>query len=104
MVDAVLTRERRAHGRAAHFPPRVVALAALDERAKALVVLMAGGATLEVCPQPGHPFGCRLPLQLELDVLVEALEALVAENLRLGGSEQPLEGVVVRVPVHDLLR
>jgi hypothetical protein len=76
----------------------------LDEGAEALVVLAAGGAALEVRAQPGDPFVCRLPLQLELDVLVEALEALVAKNLRLARSEQPLEGVVVRLPVHDLLR
>ena len=45
--------------------------------------------------QLGDPLVRRLALDSsELDVLVEPLEALVAENLGLGRSEQPLEGVV----------
>ena len=39
-------------------------------------------------------------VQLELDVLVELFEALVAEQLGLGRAEQPLQGVVVRVLAH----
>src|SRR5215210_917455 len=81
-----------------------VRLAALEERAQALVVLVAGRAALQVGAQPWNPLVGRLALELELDVLVEPLEALVAENLRLGRSQQPLEGFVVHVPVHDRLR
>ena len=40
-------------------------------------------------------------LELELDVLVEPFEALVAEQLESCRAEQPLQGVVVWVLVHD---
>jgi hypothetical protein len=43
-------------------------------------------------------------LELELDVLVELLEALVAEQLRLGGAEQSLQGLVMNVLGHVGLR
>src|SRR5688500_13550250 len=75
---------------------------ALDELAQAVVVLVAGGAALEVGPHARDPGVSLRALELELDVLVEPLEALVAEQLRPGGAEQPLQAVVVSVLVHDL--
>ena len=56
---------------------------------------MAGRAALEVGAHARDPVVGVRALKLELDVLVELLEALVAEQLGLGGAEQPLEGVVV---------
>ena len=43
---------------------------------------------------PGIALVRRRPCELELDVDVELLEALVAENLRPGGAEQLLDRVV----------
>ena len=74
--------------------PLVVWLAFLDERAKTVVVIVAGGTALEVGAHPGDlVVGCRAP-ELEVDVLVEFLEALFAKQLAVGRAEQPLENVV----------
>src|SRR5919201_5725596 len=62
-----------------------------DERAQALVLLAAGGAAVEVGAQSGHDRVRVLAGELELDVLVELREALVAADLRRRGPEQPSE-------------
>ena len=46
------------------------------------MVLAAGGAALQVLAQPGQPRIGVLAGELEVDVLVEQLEALLAADLR----------------------
>ena len=58
------------------------------EVAQALVVLVAGRAALQVLAHPGHRASASAPAQLELDVLVEQLEALLAADLGAGRAEQ----------------
>src|ERR671930_21317 len=53
-------------------------LLAADERAQALVLLAAGGAAVEVRPQPGRRGVRVLARELELDVAVELGEARAA--------------------------
>src|SRR5918994_2814818 len=70
-----------------------------DERAQALVLLPAGGAAFEVRPEArdgGVGVGSD---QLQLDVTVEQLEALVAADLGLRGSEQTAD-CRLRVGLH----
>src|SRR5215213_11201131 len=65
-----------------------------QERAEALALLAAGGAAVEVLAHPGYR-GVRVArLELQLDVLVEALEALVAADVRPGRAEQPPQAIV----------
>ena len=66
-------------------------LLAADERAQALVLLAAGGATLEMGAKPRDRGVRVLARQLELDVLVEEREALVAAHLGPARAEQPAE-------------
>jgi hypothetical protein len=66
-----------------------------------VVVLVAGGAALEVRAHPRDSIICVCTLQLELYVLVDFLEALVAEQFGLGRAEQSFEGVVIHALVHD---
>jgi hypothetical protein len=55
---------------------------ARDELAQAGVILVAGGAALEVGAHPGHAGVGVLAGELEVDVLVEQLEALLAADPR----------------------
>src|SRR5919108_288977 len=64
------------------------------ELAQALVLLMARGAAFEM---RAHARDLRVrgaASQLQVDVLVELLEALVAVQLRPGRPEEPLDGPV----------
>src|SRR5215211_1622926 len=66
-------------------------LLAAHERAKALVLLAAGGAADKVGAQTGdRGVGVRTG-ELQLDVAVELLEALVAADLGLRRPEQPAQ-------------
>jgi hypothetical protein len=58
----------------------------LDELAQAVVVLVAGGAALDMGAHARDPVVGPCASELELDVLVEVLEALIAEQLRLRGG------------------
>jgi hypothetical protein len=69
-------------------------LRAVEELSQAFVVLVAGGTALEMRAHAGHPAAGVRTVRLELDVLAELVEALVAEKLRPGGAEQPLQRVV----------
>src|SRR5262245_23814737 len=80
-------QERRSSSRDAASAVAVVC----DERPQALVLLAAGGAAFEVGAEAGELAVCVTPGELELDVPVELLEALVAADLRVGGSEQAAE-------------
>ena len=74
--------------------PALEVLLAADERAQALVLLAAGGAAGEVGAQPGNGrvgVGAR---ELELDVPVELVEALVAADLGRGRAEQAAESLL----------
>src|SRR6186997_2798188 len=62
-----------------------------DEVAEAAEVLSAGGATVEVRPHPWDPRLRRLPGEIQLDVAVELLEALLAGQLRRTGAEDSAE-------------
>src|SRR4029450_6357629 len=63
-----------------------------DEGLEALVVLPAGRAAGEVRPEAGQ-LGVRItPGELQFDVPVQVVEALVASDLRPGGTEQPAHG------------
>ena len=60
-----------------------------QQRREAVVVLAAGRAALEVRAHARHD-GVRVAARaLELNLAVELLEALLAGQLRAGGSEQP---------------
>ena len=65
---------------------------------------MAGRAALEVGTHARDPVIGFRTVELELDVFVELLEALVAEQLGLGGAEQLLDGSVVLALVMISLR
>ena len=66
-------------------------LLAAYERLQALVLLAAGRAAREVCPQP-RKLGVGVPAgNLELDEAIELLEALVAAYFRPGRPEDPVE-------------
>src|SRR4051794_33171219 len=65
-----------------------------DERAKAVVLLGAGGAAAQMGSQRGHRSFGVAQHELAVDVDVELLEALVAGGLRSGGAKQPVESVV----------
>jgi hypothetical protein len=52
------------------------------------VILVAGGTALEVSAHAGQAGVGVLAGQLELDVLVEELEALLAADLGIGRSDQ----------------
>src|SRR6185436_9883369 len=82
VVLAVKRADVSAPSRAPQRSARVARAVAADQLAQALVVLAAGGAALEVRAHPGHPGLGVLTGELELDVLVEALEALLAADLR----------------------
>src|SRR3954451_6727934 len=77
-----------------------------DEVAQAVVVLVAGRAALQVGLHAGqHGVGVRAG-ELELDVLVEQLEARFAADLGVGGAQQLgdqlaglMVGAHVRLPV-----
>jgi hypothetical protein len=69
---------------------------ALDEGTEAEVLLVAGLAALEVRAHAGDQLvgaAAALP-ELELDVAVELLEALLAAQLGAGRPEQASQGVV----------
>src|SRR5262245_33022993 len=70
---------------------RLQRLLAADERAQALVLLAAGRAAGEMSAQPRDRRVGVCAGELQLDVAVELLEALVAADLRLGRPEQPPE-------------
>src|SRR3712207_2079503 len=78
-------------------------LLAADERAEALVLLAAGRAADQMGPQAGDRgvgVGAR---ELELDVAVELLEALVAADLGLGRAEQPAKRLLEIRSLHHVL-
>ena len=65
----------------------------LDQRSQAAVVLVAGPASVEMCPHPRYAsIGVR-PVQLQPDVAIERLEALLAAQLGPLGAEQALEDI-----------
>ena len=70
---------------------RLQRLLAADERAQAFVLLAAGGATVEVGAQPGNREVGVMTRELELDVPVELLEALLAADLWAVGAQEPVE-------------
>src|SRR3954452_11688808 len=70
-------------------------LARVEERGEALVVLAAGGAPVQVRAHAGNGQLGVAPGQLELDVAVEVLEALLAAELVAGGPEQAVDDPVV---------
>src|SRR4051794_41577924 len=70
------------------------------ERAQALVLLAAGGAARQVRCHPWDPLVGGCADQLELDVDVERLEALVAAELGRGRAQQAREGLIGGVLVH----
>ena len=70
-------------------------LALLHERTQARVLLLAGGTALKVGPHSRNVLVGGHALEFEVDVLIELLEALVAEQLRIGGAEQPFQDGVV---------
>jgi hypothetical protein len=65
-----------------------------DERAETFVLFAAGWAAGEVRAQAGNGGVCVRARDFELDVAVELLEAFVAADLRLGGSEQIAQGLL----------
>ena len=72
----------------------------MHEVAQTLVVLVAGGTALEM---GAHAWDSGVGLstaELELHVLVEFLEAPVAEQFGICRAEQPLENLVVAALVH----
>src|SRR4051812_7015672 len=73
------------------------AVGARDELPQALVILAAGGTTLEVSAHAGQTGIGVLAGQLEIDVLVEKLEALLTADLRAGRSEHAGDQVAVGV-------
>src|SRR5262245_27553180 len=62
-----------------------------DEFAQALVVLAAGRAAGEVGAHPGHLALGLAAGELGLDVLVEAVEAVLAAELGPLGAEHPVD-------------
>ena len=64
-------------------------LALLHERTQARVLLLAGGTALKVGPHSRNVFVGGRALEFEVDVLIEFLEALVAEQLRIGRAQPP---------------
>src|SRR5215213_4631548 len=68
-----------------------------DKRAQAVVVLAARGAPLEVRAQAGKMRIGVGSLELEVHILVEQLEALLARDLESRRAEHALEGPVVPV-------
>ena len=86
-----MARRRAAAGRtAAVLRPREKAPIAADERAQALVLLAAGGAAVEMGAQARERGVGVLAGELELDVAVELVEAVVAADLGLAGpSSRP---------------
>src|SRR5215207_9346485 len=73
---------------------RLEDLIAADQCAQALVLLTAGRAAGEVCPQARDRGVGVGTLELELDVLVEPVEALVAADLGLCRPEHAPEGLL----------
>src|SRR5207245_7781545 len=71
-----------------------------NERAQAFVLLAAGGATSEVRAQAGHRRVGVAAGELELDVLVELLEALLAANLVACRPQQPAERLLQLGSLH----
>ena len=55
------------------------------------MILVAGRAALEVGAHPRQPLIGVRPVELELDVLVEQFEALLASDLGLAGPEQSVQ-------------
>src|SRR5215204_1342619 len=98
LVATALTSEPKlqTHRREVKRRP-LAAVRACHELAQALVILVAGGTALEVCAQPGQAGVGVLAGQLEIHVLVEALEALLASDLGAGRSEQAGDQVSVGV-------
>src|SRR5215216_5621726 len=69
-----------------------------DEREQAFVVFVAGGAAFEVRAHAGDLLVGGCGGELELDVVVELIEALLAGELRAGGAEELREELrVVRL-------
>src|SRR5215212_2589010 len=66
-------------------------LLAADERAQALVLVAAGGAAEQMGAQPGDRGVGVGTGELQLDVAVELLEALVAADFGLRRPEQPAQ-------------
>src|SRR6266540_2489273 len=65
-----------------------------QERTQAVVLLAAGRAAVEVRAHPRDPSLRVAALELELDVFVEPLEALLAADVRTGRAEQLLQALV----------
>src|SRR4051794_25756615 len=65
-----------------------------DQGVEALVVLSAGRAALQMGTQARKAGVGILPVELQLDVLVEQLEAAFAADLIAGRAEQPLQRLV----------
>src|SRR5215211_455336 len=65
-----------------------------DQRPQARVVLPAGRAALEVSAHAGDRLVGAAARQLELDIPVELLEALLAADLGPSGAEQPANELV----------
>src|SRR4051794_17822424 len=86
--------------RRARLFERLERLLAADERPQALVLLAAGGAAVEVSAEAGDGGVGVLPGELELDVAVEEVEALVAADLRLRRAEEPAERLLQIGTVH----
>src|SRR6187200_963524 len=62
-----------------------------DKVTEAVEVLRAGGTAVEVGAHPRDPLGRRLPGEVQLDVAVELLEALLAGQLGGTGAEDPAQ-------------
>jgi hypothetical protein len=67
------------------------------EHHEGVVLFPAGRAALKVRPQPGDRSVGVEAGQLELDELVQPVEALLATDLPAGRPEQPLEALVVLI-------
>jgi hypothetical protein len=68
------------------------------------MVLVAGLASLQMCPHPGHMRISVCAAQLELDVAIERCEAFLAAELRAIGSKEASEEAATalhRVLAHD---
>ena len=68
------------------------------------MVLAAGRAADQVGAHAGHPCVGVRTAQLQFDVAVEVLEALLASELRLGGAQKALQKTLVLVFVRVVHR
>jgi hypothetical protein len=68
-----------------------------DQREEALVILAARRTAIEVCSQPGKVSIGVGAGDLEVDVLVEQLETLLARDLETRRAQHPLQGFIAFV-------